>query len=113
MMTIISPINRAGVRNLPTMSTTDASFTHSTQISTKNAIEATSGFTPGKMGETPISKVVAAVLGMASIGPTHSTTSVDSSTAGILPMRQVIPSISLSHFSMARMASIASPISAM
>ncbi|SCJ17884.1 Uncharacterised protein [uncultured Blautia sp.] len=55
--------------------------------------------------------MVAAVRGMASMGPMHSTMAHMSAVEGILPMRAVIPS-GLPCRRMANIASRASPMSA-
>ena len=96
---------------MPTISTTADSRTHRRKISRKNSTEKRTGLTPETSGVTDISKVEAAVRGMASSGPMHSTTALISRVEGILPIRLVTPS-GLPWRRMANMASRASPISA-
>ena len=71
------------------MSTTARSRTQSSRISRKKSTEKRTGLTPETRGVTEVSKVVAAVRGMASMGPMHSTMAHISSTDGTFPMREV------------------------
>ena len=106
------PMSRAGVRILPTMSTTARSRTQSSRISRKKSTEKRTGLTPETRGVTEVSKVVAAVRGMASMGPMHSTMAHISSTDGTFPMREVTFS-GLPCRRIANIASRARPMSAM
>ncbi len=115
---INKPINNTGVKNLPIISKTEDSFNESTIVIAKNtilviAVTATFPASKPNIGITPISYVVAAVLGIAIPGPIQSTVAQDNITAGILPIWLIIPAKSVFALSIANIATNAKPISAM
>lgn len=80
-----SPTSSSGVRILPTMSTTADSLMHRAMITAKNTTENTTGDTPERLGEIAISKVVAEVRGIATMGPMHRMMTHISTSAGTVP----------------------------
>ena len=65
------PISSSGVRIAPTISTTVDWRMHKNRIIAKNIMENTTEETPLMVGTIAISKVVAAVRGIATMGPMH------------------------------------------
>ena len=86
-MSTARPRSSAGVRNLPMMSMTADSRTLNARMTAKNSAENSTGLRPGISCVTPISNVVAAVRGMASIGPMQRMITVMSTVAALAPMR--------------------------
>ena len=84
----------------------------SARITAKNSAENRIGLSPGISCATPISYVVAAVRGMASIGPMQRMITVIRIVAGFLPRRS-ITRLALPSFSRAKSATSASATSAM
>ena len=105
------PISSSGVSTAPTISTTADWRMHKNRISAKNRIENTTEDTPLMFGTMAISKVVAAVRGMATMGPMHRISALMSTAAGILPRRAVTASLLPTRRS-ENTANIARPISA-
>ena len=96
---------------MPTMSMTADCLMLRSRMTAKKMIENTTGDMPLKNGVTLISNVVAAVLGMATMGPMHRITAHMRTFDATWPMRPVM----LSAPPACRMANIATsarPISA-
>ena len=84
---------------------------HRAMITAKNTTENTTGDTPERLGEIAISKVVAEVRGIATMGPMHRMMTHISTSAGTVPTRCSTASL-LPTRSSANSPSMASPMSA-
>ena len=112
IMMTARPISSSGVRIAPTISTTADWRMHKNRIIAKNIMENTTEETPLMFGTIAISKVVAAVRGIATMGPMHRMSALMSIAAGTLPRRAVTASLLPTRRS-ANTAHIARPMSAM
>ena len=93
------------------MSTTADSLMHRARITAKNKMENSTGDTPGRLGAMAISKVLAEVRGMATMGPMHRMMAHIRISAGTRPTRCSTASL-LPTRSRANMPSMARPMSA-
>ena len=109
---IINEMTIRGVKNLPTISTTLLGRIVNKITIPKNITENITMFVFGMIGRIVISYVVAAVLGIANIGPIHKITAVFITRDGIFPTIPVIPEMLPLPFIMATIVINATPISA-
>ena len=104
--------NNAGVKYEPIISTTLDGFIVKANVIAKNIVENNTALNPGISGIIPISKVVAAVLGIARSGPKHIIIAEPKIIANNLPALPNTLPVSPSDLADANIASSDKPTSA-
>ena len=104
--------NNAGVKYEPIISTTLDGFIVKANVIAKNIVENNTALNPGISGIIPISKVVAAVLGIARSGPNHIIIAEPKIIANNLPALPNTLPVSPSDLADANIASSDKPTSA-